>query len=113
MRALAAAPSRSPPERSVTAMVIQLGEAAPAADQLASIQRLAEPAGGKISQRDAFCCVEWSDPMHAASCAIELRDVLGDSPIAIATGTAEGVGPKSTESIVSRALAMLKKGGPR
>src|SRR5687767_4319083 len=100
MRALAAAPARPPPDRVITIMVLRLGEAAPVPDQLDSVRRIAEPQGGKVSERDAICCVEWSDPNPAASCAIELRDVLGETRIAIATGSVEGRGPLASEPVI-------------
>jgi tetratricopeptide (TPR) repeat protein/TolB-like protein len=114
LRALAAAPPVKPPPRAVTAMVIHLGAAANADDQLASIRRLVEKQDAKLDKRsDGSIAVMWGDATHAAGAALEIRDALPETRIALASTMVDATDTKAAERVVERALAILAAGSER
>ncbi|HSD87032.1 MAG TPA: serine/threonine-protein kinase, partial [Kofleriaceae bacterium] len=114
LRALAAAPAAKPPPRVVTVMVIRLSDAAPIEDQIDSVRGLVEPQEGKLDRRDdGTLAVVWSDAVRAATAALELRDALPQTRIALATGSTEAGGPGVVARILERAAAILAQGSER
>jgi tetratricopeptide (TPR) repeat protein len=108
LRALAAAPPVKPPERIVTAMAIKLADVAPLADQIGSVRALVEAHGAThATPEPALLSATWSDAAIAAKVALELRDALPATRIALASGKP---GPGR---VVDRALALLAIGSDR
>ncbi|HEY5945501.1 MAG TPA: serine/threonine-protein kinase, partial [Kofleriaceae bacterium] len=111
LRALAAAPPVKPPARDVTAMVIKLGDAAPIPDQIASVKLLVEANESSLTTRDdGLLSAVWTDAVKAAGVALELRDSLPETRIALASGKAA---PAATDRVIDRALALLARGSER
>ncbi|HEY5927724.1 MAG TPA: protein kinase [Kofleriaceae bacterium] len=111
LRALAAAPPVKPPERVITAMVVKLADVAPLSDQIGKVRTLVEThAANVVTRDDGLLAATWSDALTAAQAALELRDALPATRIALASGKA---GPAAAGRAVDRALALLAAGSDR
>src|SRR5215207_5991472 len=111
MRAIAAAPLKVPPPRLVTVVVVQPGDAAPQADQLASIRARID-GQAEISEREGKLVIVFADAVRAAEAALELRVALPGTRVAVATGVV-APGKEDVTEIVGRALALIGEGGRR
>ncbi|MDQ3337952.1 MAG: protein kinase [Myxococcota bacterium] len=111
MRAIAAAPAKVPPPRLVTAVVVQPGDAAPQADQFASIRARID-ADAEVSEREGKLVLVFADAMRAAEAALELRNDLPATRVALATGVV-APGSEAVAEIIGRALALVGEGGRR
>ena len=89
LRALAAAPPVRPPERRVTAMLIRFGDAAPLADQIESVRTLVTRHEGNVADQDGTTLTTvWPDAVRAAGAALELRESLPETRIALGSADA-------------------------
>ncbi len=89
LRALAAAPPVRPPERRVTAMLIRFGDAAPLADQIESARTLVTRHDGNVADQDGTTLTTvWPDAVRAAGAALELRESLPETRIALGSADA-------------------------
>ncbi len=109
MAAIAAAPAKSPPPRVATAVVVHPTDAAPHADQVASIRARIEPHGEVSPLSNGKLIVVFADAIRAAECALELRAAFPGTRIALATGTVAH-GPAGTAEVVARAMDLLGEG---
>jgi tetratricopeptide (TPR) repeat protein len=94
-------------------MAVRPGDAAPVPDQIETVRGLVEAPGGQLSFRDdGTIVVVFTVKQHAmcaATCALELHDVLPLTRIALATGAIES-GAGGTAPIAARGVAMLAEG---
>src|SRR5262245_65603904 len=84
-------------------MVIRLGNAAPRPDQLDRVRgivALLTSPPNVVERNDGAIVVIWHEAQRAAATALEIREALPATRIALATG-------EDTEALVDRAAALL------
>jgi tetratricopeptide (TPR) repeat protein len=109
MRAIAAAPALAPPERTATVMLVRPSEPGAKGEEVDLVRaRVADSAVDVEEREDGLVAVILTGVDHAeraAAYALELRDALPGTAIALATA-AIGHG-RPAESIIERARALL------
>jgi TolB-like protein len=108
LRAVAAAPPAAPPVRLVTVVVVRPSDSVPIPDQWDLVRKGAAELGVEVERRDGRFVIVWSGntaTADAARCALEIRDALPATSIALATANVEHGRPPV--QVIERALELL------